>query len=133
MARHGDAMLPARTRVLAPGKRKDNLLVIQYKSRDLDPAFAKQAGDGGNTTDGGNPTDGGTPTDDGGDDWGGADGWEGEDGGAWEGAEGAEPKSDPAPEPPAQPPAASPKTAAPKVFTIDGTGLGDRGDLCRPH
>ena len=73
MARHGDAMLPARTRVLAPGKRKDNLLVIQYKSRDLDPAFAKQAGDGGNTTDGGNATDGGTPTDDGGDDWGGDD------------------------------------------------------------
>jgi hypothetical protein len=134
MTRHGDAMLPARTRVLAPGKRKDNLLVIQYKSRDLDPAFAKQTGDGG-ATDGGDGGDGGGDGagDSGASDWGGEDGWEGEDDGAWEGAE-PKPAPEPKPEPPApEPKPATTKAAAPKVFTIDGTGLGDRGDLCRPH
>lgn len=126
MTRHGDALLPARTRVLAPGKRKNNLIVIHYKSRDLDPAFAKVADDGPSTGEGGEG-EGGK------DDWGADDGaWEGDDGGAWEGAEPATPEAAKAePEPPKPEPAAPTTAKIPVVFTIDGTGLGDRGDLCR--
>ncbi len=130
LAMHDGAMLPARTRVVAPGKRKDNLLVIQYKSRDLDPAFAKGSDDGARADEGG--------ADDGAaegsaDDWGGDDGaWEGEPGG--EGEAGESPATPAAtPKPPVDAPAkpVGTKAAAPVVFTIDGTGLSDRGDLCR--
>lgn len=132
MARRGNALLPGQTRVLAPGKRKNNQLVIQYKSRDLDPAFAKTA-----ATDDGGADDG--AADDGADDWGADDGgeWEGEDGGEWEGGEPAKPETPAKPEgaakpEPAPPAAAKPAgPAVPVVFTIDGTGLADRGDLCR--
>lgn len=138
------ARLPARTRVEAPGKRKDNLIVIQYRDRDLDPAFAKTT-----TGDDGTPTDGGTP--EGGDDWGSEDegGWETDDDG-WETKE-PTPAAAPAPAPipptgtlaapeavGAAPSAAAPvkpappvKSSAPAVFTIKDTGLRDRGDLCR--
>lgn len=130
MKDRGGARLPAQTRVVAPGKRKNNQLLIEYRTRDLDPAFAKVAGgEGGDATEGGKA--------DGGDDWGdgGDDGWEGaEEGGEWEGKtpEGEEPAAaKPAevkPEP-AKPAAA--KQGPPVVFTINGEGLRDRGDLCR--
>jgi hypothetical protein len=127
MADRGGAKLPGQTRVIAPGKRKNNQLLIQYKTRDLDPAFAKVAGEDG----GGEGAEEG-----GGDDWGdGGDGgaWEGDEGGEWEGKapEGEEPaKPEPAkPEP--EPKKAESVKAPPVVFTIDGEGLRDRGDLCR--
>jgi hypothetical protein len=136
---HGGARLPARTRVEAPGKRKDNLIVIQYRDRDLDPGFAKTT-----TSDDGAPTDDGAP--EGGDDWGGEDegGWETDADDGWETKEPAPAPAPPAAAPPAPAagviaaPAAAPspasppaRSAAPAVFTIKDTGLRDRGDLCR--
>lgn len=71
----GTAWLPSKTKVSAPGKRRDDTVVISYKERDPDPAFAKQQG--GGTGDGGDTGD---------DPWGddGGDPWE-EDAGGWEG------------------------------------------------
>lgn len=74
----GKAYLPSKTKVSAPGKRKDDTVVITYKERDPDPEFAKQlaGSEGGETGD---------------DPWGdddGGDGWE--DDGGWE-DEGATP------------------------------------------
>jgi hypothetical protein len=128
MADRGGARLPGETRVVAPGKRKNNQLVIQYRTRDLDPAFAKTASD-----DGGGDAEGGGATEGGADDWGdgGDDGWEGADGGEWEGKEPEPEDAKPEPEPP-KPEAAKPSVKAPPVvFTINGEGLKDRGDLCR--
>jgi hypothetical protein len=85
--RVGGAMLPERTAIRAPGKRRDNLVVIVYRDRDLDPEFAKTMDDGGATADGGATTDdGATGWDD--DDGG---GWEGDDEGGWEGEAPAKP------------------------------------------
>jgi hypothetical protein len=80
----GKAYLPTKTKVSTPGKRRDDTVVIHYKERDPDPAFAKQA-DGG--------TDGG---DTGEDPWGNDDGdpWEEEAG--WEGQEGQPASGQPA-------------------------------------
>lgn len=134
----GKAWLPGKTKVSAPGRRRDDTVVISYKERDPDPAFAKQAGGGGGATDGG---------DTGEDPWGGDDGgdpWE-EDEGGWEGEEGddaapdaaAKPPEPEAPEPEAPepaPPQPQPKPAAPKIppqFELDPSGLTVRGDLCR--
>lgn len=71
----GNAWLPTKTKVSAPGKRRDDTVVISYKERDTDPAFAKQqgGGDGGDTGE---------------DPWGdddGADGWDDEGGGDGDG------------------------------------------------
>ncbi|MFO0633698.1 MAG: hypothetical protein U0168_12680 [Nannocystaceae bacterium] len=131
LERHADAVLPARTRIVAPAGKKQNQVVIHYKTRDLQPPFARtqpdDGGDGGgsggsgpSTT--GNDTDGG---DEGGDDW-------GEDDGGWENAEPAatpEPTAAPAPTPP--PATATAAPTIPKAFVIDGGGMTDRGDLCR--
>lgn len=133
LERHADAILPVRTRIVAPAGKKQNQVVIHYKSRDLQPPFARtqpdtggeggaSGGDGPATT--GNDTDGGEG---GGDDW-------GEDDGGWENAE-SQPEPAVAPEPAAAPePPPATTTAAPtipKVFVIDGAGMTDRGDLCR--
>lgn len=135
LERHGDVVLPARTRITAPAGRKSNTVVISYKTRDLAPAFAQGSGGGvdptqGGATEGGHDTDGGDATA-GGDDW-------GDDDGGWENEAPATPTETPAPSEPAATPAApaatpaSPAaTAVPKLFTIDGAGLTDRGDLCR--
>ncbi|HWB78770.1 MAG TPA: hypothetical protein VG755_27600 [Nannocystaceae bacterium] len=133
LAKTGDYVLPERTKITAPGKRRDNLVVIQYRDRELDPAFAKQSGGEGGASDGGK-TDGGddgTPTDEGGSEWGGDDGWEGEPG---ENAEADPPAKPPEPEAPPANADAQPSVDAqpvPKVFHVDATGLSDRGDLCR--
>ncbi len=158
--RVGDAMLPGRTKVRAPGKRRDTLVIISYKDRVADPPWSKTA-----TSSGG---DGG---DDGGDDG----GWENsDDDGGWENSDddGGWENSDDTSAPPA-PPAAPPDDASaspddptsggpeqapppsgvlaavlaaphapdpapapagspvPAVFRIDAAGLSDRGDLCR--
>ncbi len=145
LAEVGDVVLPERTKIVAPGKRKDNLVTIIYKDRELHPAFAEQAP----SSDDGGGKDDGAPTNEGGD-WGGGEaGWETEGGeGGWESegdteASGAPPDAGaetpkPAPSNPGQ--AAAPGDAAakptaaptiPKVFHIEPTGLADRGDLCR--
>jgi len=80
LVKEGDAYLPERTKVSTPGRRRDNQVAIVYKERNIDPAFAKQVGDGGD--------DGDDGWDDGADDWGGdagGDGWEDEGGDGWEG------------------------------------------------
>jgi hypothetical protein len=131
----GKATLPEKTTIRSPGKRKDNLVVITYRDRDLDPPFAKSSDDaGGDAGD-----DAGR--DDGAWEGGGAEGWEGdEDEEGWEGDEtppakpdvAAKPDDAATPDVAAKPDAAKPaKPALPGVFVIDGAGLPDRGDLCR--
>jgi len=127
----GKTWLPARTKVSAPGKRRDDTVVISYKERDTDPAFAKQ--DSGGMTDGGDTGDDPWGDDDGGDPWedeegsDGDGGWEdegpapaegepaGEDDGGWEdGApadDGAAPVAAAGPGGEAQPGANAPKGA----------------------
>lgn len=145
--RVGDAMLPEKTSIRSPGKRNDNLVVISYRERDLDPPFAKSTDDGG--------VDGGATTgadaggwDDGNDAWEGEEddsGWEGNETPAKPGEAGkpdeAAKAGGPAKAPDAasaveespvdapKPPAAKP--ALPPVFVIDAGGLKDRGDLCK--
>lgn len=131
LAKNGDYVLPARTKITAPGKRRDNLVVIDYRDRELDPAFAKGSDDGGKTD--GGKTDGGDDgaTSEGGNEWGGDDGWEGEpgeNGDAGEAPAEAEPPATPA-NTTARPGVDAPPV--PKVFHVDATGLSDRGDLCR--
>lgn len=129
LERVGDTMLPTRTRISAPGKRKDNLVVINYRQRDTDPAFAKTSDDAGGEggADGGKPDDGGGWGEDDGGGWEGAENDEGWEGGGAEAAKPAEPAQ---PKPvPAEP--TKPRAKIPAVFVIDGAGLGDRGDLCR--
>jgi hypothetical protein len=126
----GTAWLPAKTKVSAPGKRRDDTVVISYKERDPDPAFAKAQGGG---------DDGDTGDDDGGDPWedddGSDGGWEdegatpatgegdGEDDGGWEdGAPsdgGAAPVGEGAPEGPAAKPEAV--TTPPEAETPEPT------------
>ncbi len=148
-------VLPGRTRIRAPGKKRDHLIVLAYKERVANPPWSRStAADPSGGDDGG--------ADDGGDEggWENADdgGWENEDDGGWEDEEPATPAEEPAnpaeepadaePVPEASPappsgalaavleatdpsgsgPAASP---IPAVFTITASGLPDRGDLCR--
>ncbi len=144
----GGVLLPGRTKVQAPGKKRNHLIVLSYKDRVVNPPWATSApteptGDsGGEGGEGGweNSTeDGGweNSTEDG--------GWENstEDGG-WENSdEDAEPApSEEAPAPPSgvlaavldaagPEPAAATTSPVPAVFTINANGLSDRGDLCR--
>lgn len=148
----GKTWLPTKTKVSAPGKRRDDTVVISYKERDTDPAFAKQQGggeEGGDTGD-----DGSDPWEDEGDggdgDWedeAGAPPGEGEgdaqDDGGWE--DGAPAAADGGTIPPAapndaatppepEPPAPEAKPEPPKIppqFRLDPEGLTVRGDLCR--
>jgi hypothetical protein len=134
LAAHDGFVLPERTKIVAPGKKRDNLVVIQYRDRELHPGFAKPVETTGGDAGEGNVDDG-APTDEGGDDWGGDDGWENE-GGTPPAEGGSLPTSAAAPEPaPRSPPEpATPKRdapAIPKVFHVEPTGLADRGDLCR--
>jgi hypothetical protein len=140
LQRHGDVVLPGRTRIVAPGGRRDELLTIVYKSRELHPAFAKTEPVAGED-DGGNADGPATDSpDDGAGDWGDSGGWEDE-------------QPDTAAPPAATPPATAPKrelaapanpttsadsgdavapaSSVPKVFELAPTGLTDRGDLCR--
>lgn len=150
----GGVLLPGRTKVRAPGKRRNHLIVLSYKDRNADPPWAKSepgpsGDDGGDGGDGGD--DGGWENsgDDGG--WENSDddgGWENsDDDGGWENSETpAEPVPDATPEESPAPPsgvlaavlnAAGPQpvpaqgAAVPAVFTITANGLTDRGDLCR--
>lgn len=126
-------ILPGRTKVRAPGKRRNHLIVLAYKERVANPPWATSAP---SSSDSGGPGDSG---DDGGDsgDW--EDNGDWEDEGGWEDEEPAEP-------PPAQTPAApsgvlaavidasAPATApstVPGVFKIEANGLPNRGDLCK--
>lgn len=143
----GGVLLPGRTKVRAPGSKRNHLIVLAYKERVANPPWAKAAapsGDEGGGDEGGD--DGGWETDDGG--WETDDGgWENDDGG-WENEEQPAPAEAPAPaETPAPPsgvlaavlgatsdgsaaaaPASSP---VPAVFKIQANGLPDRGDLCK--
>jgi hypothetical protein len=128
VAKVGDAWLPERTRLRSPAKRGDNLVVIIYKERSLDPAFAKSAGPD-------EPED--VQPEDWGDDEG---GWEDgtEDGSAEATDSPDEPVAEPAAtDSPARPegsespePAPSP-APVPSVFLLEPSGLPERGDLCR--
>lgn len=120
-------LLPERTRITSPGRRRDNLVVITYKGRNIHPAFAQTTGDGGD-----DGADGGADDDGGGDDWGDDGGWENEDDGGWENAEddgGSEPE--PKPEPPPEPKPEPKPNPIPAVFRIDAAGLTPRGQLCK--
>lgn len=153
----GKAWLPAKTKVSTPGKRRDDTVVISYKERDTDPAFAQQQGGG----EGGDTGEDPWGDDDGGDGWedeggsppaAGEGEGEGDDDGGWEdgapaAAEGdATPPAEGSPEAPVSEPKAAvtpptPKTDAkqakpepPKIppqFQLDPEGLTVRGDLCR--
>lgn len=138
----GTAILPGRTKVRAPGKKRDTLVVINYRDRKTDPPWAEPpattAGDTGDTGDTGAPDTGG---DEGG--WEDDGGWEDE--GGWENE--AAPAEETAPPPSVaqrelgsvvstagvdanapEPGAASP---VPAVFRLEPSGLTERGDLCR--
>ena len=152
----GKTWLPTKTKVSAPGKRRDDTVVITYKERDPDPAFAKDQGGG----DGGDTGDDPWGDDDGGDPWEdeGDGGWEdegaapaggqpaAEDDGGWEDgapAAGDAPPAEGAPEAPAAPkpetpeptrPPAKAKPEPPRIppqFQLDPAGLTVHGDLCR--
>ncbi len=133
----GTAVLPGRTRIRAPGKKRDSVIVIAYKDRIANPPWstAQPTNDGGD--DGGDDT-----SDDGGWENGSDDGgWENEEDGGWENAD--KPEAPPAEAPPPSGVLASvlqstsPSTAdaaaspVPAVFKIEPAGLTDRGDLCR--
>ncbi|MEX1369075.1 MAG: hypothetical protein AB1Z98_38465 [Nannocystaceae bacterium] len=148
----GAAYLPTKTKLSTPGKRRDQTVVINYKERDPDPAFAKRrtTDDGGDDGgDDGDPWEDDGGWEDGADDDG---GWEdgADDDGGWEnggapadgeaadgGGETGEP-SEPEPEPepkkktpPPKPHAKPAEPAIPPEFRLEPTGLTKRGDLCR--
>lgn len=148
----GGVLLPGRTKVRAPGQKRNHLIVLSYKDRVANPPWAKSASTDATGGDGGD--EGGEGGDEGGDDGGwensGDDGgWENsDDDGGWENSdEAAEPApSEATPEEAPAPPsgvlaavldAAGPEPApaatspVPDVFTINANGLSDRGDLCR--
>lgn len=76
----GGYYLPTKTKVSTPGKRRDDTVMINYKERDPDPAFAKnRPSSGGDSGDGGN--DGGG---DDGDPWENDDPWEEDGDEGWE-------------------------------------------------
>jgi len=108
------AVLPERTRISTPGKRRDFVIVITYGKQNTDPEFARIQG----TAD---AADASKVEDD----WEDDEGWEdgapeaGEDSSA-EAAEPAEKTK------PAQ------KSAVPAHFLLSPAGLTQRGDLCRP-
>ena len=82
LKKHGDVVLPDRTLVSTPtNKRRDDLVTIIYKERNLDPAFAKGRSDGGDGGEDGGDDGAAEGGDDGWDD-GGDDGWEEDD--EWE-------------------------------------------------
>jgi hypothetical protein len=77
LEQEGGVYLPTKTKVSTPGKRRDDTVVINYKERDPDPAFAKRRAPSGDS--GG---DGGG--DDGGDPWENDDPWEEDGDEGWE-------------------------------------------------
>ena len=138
----GDVLLPGRTKVRAPGQKRNHLIVIAYKERTPNPPWAKAQAATDDT--------GGSDTDDGG--WENTDdgGWENADDGGWENEEPAaedpseqETAPEETPAPPsgvlaaviraASPTATGPAKASPipAVFEITPAGLTERGDLCR--
>lgn len=125
--RNGSFELPTRTRIRAPGRRRDNTIVIHYRERDLEPGWARAATPSTPTSEAPTTT-GSTPApDDGG--WDNEGGWENDEG--WENAE---PSEEAAPEAPPEPPPSEPKPTQPdpipEVFRLAPTGLVQRGDLC---
>ena len=148
----GDVLLPARTKVRAPGQKRPHLIVIAYKERTPNPPWAESEADTddpGGADDAGGADDGGWEnTEDGG--WENTEdgGWENADDGGWENEEPASsddeaPAPSEAPAPPsgalaaviqaAAPASTAPTHAAPipAVFEISPAGLTERGDLCR--
>ncbi len=145
----GGAYLPTKTKVSTPTKRRDDTVVIHYKERDPDPAFAKRAGgDGGDDGgDSGDPWEG----EDSGDPWEDDEGWEDDattpdeaatDEAATDEAATDETTTDGAPPKATPPKATTPKAppplkgkpapkAIPPEFQLEPAGLAVRGDLCR--
>jgi hypothetical protein len=111
----GDAVLPTRTRISTPGKRRDFVIVITYGKQNTDPEFARTAG----------PAGGGANEGEEEDDWEDDEGWED---GAPEAKTGSTPK---AAEPAAEEKPGQ-KPAVPAHFLLSPSGLVQRGDLCRP-
>jgi hypothetical protein len=108
------AVLPARTRISTPGRRRDFVVVITYGTQNTDPEFARADADTG---------DDATEGED--DDWEDDEGWE-------DGAPEAGKESSPTTrEPPAKTKPAE-KPAVPAHFILSPAGLTPRGDLCRP-
>ncbi len=148
-------VLPGRTRIRAPGKKRDHLIVLAYKERVANPPWSKASaepgGDEGGGDEGGGEEGGWENVEDG--------GWENVEEGGWENDEPEEPASqkeepeqeeepepddDVSPAPPsgalaavlqaAQPSSPAPAlapSAVPSVFKITANGLAERGDLCR--
>lgn len=130
--RAGALELPTRTRIRAPGRRRDNTIVIHYRARDLDPAWARATTQptASTTTQGATTPSPGDATDGG---WENGGAWENDDG--WENEEAAPPSAPEAVQPqPVQPqpvqPAATETDTLPEVFRLAPTGLSLRGDLC---
>ncbi len=137
----GGVLLPGRTRVRSPGKKRNHLIVLSYKDRSPNPPWSKSTPSSSSGGDSGAGGDGG---DEGGWDTGDEGGWENsDDDGGWEnsdddgGWENSDEPAEPAPTAPEETPAppaalvAPLETVVPAVFTINGNGLTDRGDLCR--
>ncbi len=107
----GGVYLPTKTKVSTPGKRRDDTVMINYKERETDPAFAKGrkpvGGDGPDSNP--DPWEGGDPWEEEGDEW--------EDGaGEWE--DGAAP----APADSKAPPASGDPATSPEDVTTGAEG-----------
>ena len=130
MAAAGGTMLPGRTKIVSPGHRRDTSLVVTYKTRVFDPPFAQAGTEPRDSSDDRaalpphRDDQPGHRTDD-------DDVWA--DDGNWEndpvGETGGAAQTDPEATTPSQ--SATYKPMSP-VFRLDGAGLPDRGDLCRP-
>lgn len=117
----GGVVLPGRTRIRTEGP-DDQLIVITYRSRDLDPPWATAA----RPTSEDLPTDADAPPPSEGDPWNDDDTPPTGQGDPWDDREARE---DPPEAGKAQPAAPRPNPIPP-VFELDGTGLVPRGDLC---
>lgn len=131
-------LLPGRTKVRAPGRKRSHLIVLSYKKRDANPGWSATSeptgGDDGGSGDGGD--DGGWESGDDG-------GWENEDDGGWENEEPTEDSTPPeeSPAPPSgvlaavlqatSPDAGASRPPIPVQFQVTSEGLTNRGDLCR--
>lgn len=122
-------VLPGKTKIEAASANGSDRIVITYKARDLDPAWARASaapdpGTGRTETPDGPKSgdDGGWETDD-------DAGWETDDDAGWE-TEGETPARTPEPPAPEPPPEPANKSTIPAIFSLQPDGLTRRGDIC---
>lgn len=108
------AVLPRRTRISTPGKRRDFVIVITYGDQNTDPEFARIQDTAG-SADKGEAED----------DWENDEGWE-------DGAPKAEEDSSPETVELGETTRPTPESVVPTHFLLSPAGLTQRGDLCRP-